>query len=118
MAKKKTPFHTWENPKDIDGYVRLGFSLINHPKFQNLSGNAIKLYIYMREWAYRKEKSNGQFLTYTLKLAKDIMNVSEPTANKAILELERNGFIIRLNNSKYNKEATRWQFVSDWYKKV
>ncbi len=46
-----------------------------------------------------------------------VLNVSEPTANKAMLELESKGIIKRLNNSRYAHEASKWEFVNEWYKK-
>lgn len=115
--KKKTPFRVWENPKESDGYVRLAHTLLDNEVFKGLSGNAFKLYVYMRQWAYRKEQSNGQYLTYSLSLAKKALGVSEPTANKAILELESKGIIKRLNNSRWARKASQWEFVNDWYKK-
>lgn len=115
--RKKTPFTVWENPKSQDGYVRLAHTLLDSEAFRNLSGNAFKLYVYMRQWAYRQEKSNGEYLTYTLTLVQKVLGVSEPTANKAILELEKKGIIKRLNNSRYRREASQWRFVKEWYEK-
>lgn len=113
--RKKTPFRIWENTKEHDGYIRLAHSFLDNEVIRELSGNAFKLYVYMRQWAYRKENSNGEYLTYTLSLAKKALNVSEPTANKAILELESKGLIKRLNNSRYAREASQWKFSEEWY---
>lgn len=119
MPKKKkfTPFKVWENTKEKDGYVRLAYGFLDYELIKGLSGNAFKLYVYMREWAYRNEKSNGQYLTYSLSLAKKALGVSEPTANKALLELESKKIIKRLNNSRYAREASQWEFTNEWYKK-
>lgn len=119
MAKRKiSPFRKWENPKERDGYIRLAYGLIDSEAFLGLSGNAVKLYIYMREWAYKKEHSDGNALTYTLGLAKERLRISEPTANKALLELEKKGFIKRKNNSRATREPTQWEFSDKWYKEV
>jgi Fic family protein len=115
--KKKTPFKVWENTKQLDGYIRLAYGLLDNEVFKGLSGNAFKLYVYMREWAYRNEKSNGQYLTYSLSLAQKALGVSEPTANKALLELESKHIIKRLNNSRYAREASQWEFTDEWYNK-
>lgn len=119
MAKRRiSPFRKWENPKERDGYIRLAYGLIDSEAFLGLSGNAVKLYIYMREWAYKKEHSDGNALTYTLGLAKERLRISEPTANKALLELEQKGFIERKNNSRATREPTQWEFTDKWYKEI
>ena len=116
MAKRKiSPFKCWEGPRERVGYVRLNYDLLDSEAFLGLSGNAVKLYIYMREWAYRKEKSDGKSLTYTVRFASERLQLSIPTANKALLELEKKGFIKRLNNSKASREATVWEFSDKWY---
>lgn len=110
----KGAFRDWESKKENDGYVRLANSFLDSDLIRSLSGNAFKVYVYMRQWAYRKRKSNGQFLTYTLSMVMNILNVSEPTANKAILELQSKKIIKRLNNSRQERRATKWCFVGEW----
>ena len=36
-------------------WVDLTFYMLNHTKFKQLSGNAVKLYLYLVQWAYRSE---------------------------------------------------------------
>lgn len=108
------PFKSWENTSEYDWYIRLPYEFLDHKNTLSLSGNALKLYIAMRMVAARDSNTPEDVVTFTLRTAMKFLKVSEPSANKALLELEQKGYTKRLNKSREKRLATEWQFVSDW----
>lgn len=108
------PFKSWENTSECDWYVRLPYDFLDHQNTLSLSGCAFKIYIIMRILAARDRTTPEDVVVLTVRKAAEYARVSEPSANKALLELEQKGYTKRLNNSKEKRVATEWKFVPDW----
>jgi len=107
---KKVPFPPWAS-KTIDGiekrYDRLGATQMASEAMRSLSGNAFKIYWYMRlESAGKKE--------FTFSHVKYRSYLSKPTFFKAIKELEDKGLIDVVQHNKNLRKANVYAFSERW----
>ena len=95
-------------------WVDMTFYMLNHQKFKNLSGNAVKLYLYLIQWAYRSEnwlKTETFEYSQSMSQRNGFMSISE--AKRSLNELWDNGFIDKVG---YNYRRTAvWKFSNRWY---
>lgn len=111
---KRQPF---KQPDDNTKYewVDMTFYMLDHEQFKKLSVYSTKLYLYMRQWAYKNEewKSTGIF-TYSQSMAHSTGIMSTSQAKRCLKELWEKGFI---DKQGYNKNRTAlWSFSDRWYK--
>lgn len=95
-------------------WVDITFYMLDHDKCLGLSGNAFKLYAYMRKWAYMSEdwkKTNTFEYSQSLAQTKNIMSQAE--AKRCLNELWEKGFIEKLSRGK--RGTNRWKFSSRRY---
>lgn len=86
--------------------------LINSTKFQDLSGNAVKLLVQLSE---QYNGSNNGDITASFNVLKDKGWKSPTTLNKALKELRELGFLVMTRQGHYPKTASlfalTWQSV-------
>lgn len=111
MARtKKVPFSPWET-RNADGtekrYIRLGVTQMSSEAMRGLSGNAFKIYCYMRiESGGKKE--------FTFPHAKYRSYLSKPTFFRVIKELEDKGFIDVVQHNKNIRTSNLYAFSEQW----
>lgn len=108
-GKKKTPFAPWET-KASNGiekrYVRLANTMLCSPAFLQLSGNATRVYVYMRiESAGKRE--------FTMPRSKYIKFIKKDAFLTATEELEKAGFIEIQHNANLRKPNV-YRFSERW----
>jgi hypothetical protein len=92
-------------------HVRLYAWLTNKPAWQALSGNAVKLLIYLATW---EDGSNNGDLFMSERMAAAGIGVSKRTAGKLFDELEAHGFIRAVEKGYFSVKrgpATRWRLT-------
>jgi hypothetical protein len=107
---KKRAFNEWEScvPGLQDGrFMRLSNSQMLHEKMRGLSGNAYKLYGYMKLEA-------GGALVYEFPRRKFISFMSENSFGRARAELIDAGFIEEEENNANVRKANKYRFSSRW----
>ena len=95
-------------------WVDLTFYMLNHTNFKQLSGNAVKLYLYLVQWAYRSENwFKTETFEYSQSMAErnGVMSIAE--AKRSLNELWDKGFIDKVGYN-YRRTAT-WKFSNRWY---
>lgn len=87
--------------------------MLNNPAMLELSGNAIKLYIYMKDWAHGEKN-----LDYSISLAGKVM--SKSAFVRARNELIEAGLIVYTNMylAKDKRETGHYEFSPEWTTKV
>ncbi|MDD3397915.1 MAG: hypothetical protein PHR96_05200 [Clostridia bacterium] len=95
-------------------WVDITFYMMDHKSFKELSVYATKLYLYMRQWAYRNEewKKTGIFpYAQSMMSRLGIMSISQ--TKRALNELWEKGF---LDKHEYGVGGVaRWSFSNRWY---
>lgn len=130
MSKKRKGKYTAEETKAYDlmyksqdfkqvggikyEWVDITFYMIDHPKYKGLSGNAVKLYTYLRKWAYNSEmwKKTERF-EYSQSLAQRDNIMSQAEAKRSLDELWKSGFIDKVGKGR--KGTNIWKFSNRWY---
>ena len=111
MARRQNkykPFESNPKPNTKESFVRITHSMLMSNAFNNLKPYAIKLYLYMIDWA-----KGGIEVEYTITLAEKILPSS--TAQKAFKNLIDNGFIeISKKGCFANRTPTTYKFSSKW----
>lgn len=96
-------------------YVDITFYMLDHKNFRELSVYSTKLYLYMRQWAYRSEMwKEKQVFPFSRSMAHNIGIMSESQAKRSLKELHEKGFIDKAGFD-YNRTAL-WKFSDRWYK--
>jgi hypothetical protein len=77
--------------------------------FLSLSGNAVKLYLYMKMWACGRDS-----VQYSTSMAQGFMTAN--TFRRARDELVKKGFITFPNkmSAKYKRESCEFEFSDHW----
>ncbi len=92
MGKKKTPFHAWQTAhKDLYAekqYIRIGLSLLDHPKVRSLKNVSFKTLVYMHEYCWGKWE-----FTFPHAIYNGILGISTNGFQSAKKELIEKGFI-------------------------
>lgn len=107
---KKVPFPPWATTYDSGiekRYDRLGATQMASEAMRSLTGNAFKIYWFMRiEAGGRKEFtfSNVKYRSY----------LSKPTFFKVVKELEDKGFIDVVQHNKNLRTANVYAFSERW----
>lgn len=96
-------------------WVDLTFYMMDHPNFATLDVYSTKLYLYMRQWAYRSEKwkKEGVF-EFSRSLARNKNIMSEAQAKRSLDTLWERGFIDKMGYG--NKHTMLWSFSDRWYR--
>lgn len=117
LREERTNFRPYEGKNKREKHIRLTNSMLTDEKYKALSSDAKVLYNYMKLWAYGSEeyKKFGTF-DYSISRVMAIVGVSVKTAVKCVKELEENGFIERMNNSKFSRETSKFKFSDEWWK--
>lgn len=92
-------------------HVRLYAWLTGSPAWADLSGNAVKLLIYLATW---EDGSNNGELFMSTRMAAEGIGVSKKTAGKAFRELEDHGFLRAVERGYFQMKggpATRWRLT-------
>lgn len=114
---KEPQKHERTSPKDKQ-YVRIFNSMLGSENFMHLSGSAVKLLIYMKQFAnknpeYKKEKT----FNYSTGLPVEKGFMAKRTCANALKELEHYGFIMKMNNAVSGCGfAQKWAFSDEWQK--
>lgn len=109
---KKQPFKQVESEKYE--WVDMTFYMLDHERFRELSVYATKLYMYMRQWAYKSEMwQEKQVFPYSQSMAQNIGIMSTSQAKRAIKELWEKGFIDKVGYD-YRRTAL-YKFSNRWY---
>lgn len=126
-----TPFLPVQTMKKIDTkneineqHVRITRSMLYHPSFQKLSGNAIRIYMSMQRMFYKEMKSNEDF-EYSKSLGVKHLGLSEnseKSVKRALKQLVDCGFIeytyISKGGGKKNKIPNRYKFSENWKSRI
>ena len=101
-------------------FVRIFNSMLESENFIQLSGSAVKLLLYMKQWAIKNKeyKTYGTFdYSSGLPLKKGFM--AKRTCATALKELEHYGFIKKMNNAMDGCGfAQKWAFSDEWQKRT
>lgn len=122
-----TPFLPEQTTKRIDNkkevneqHVRITRSMLYHPSFQKLSGNAIRIYMSMQRMFYSQMKNKEEF-EYAKSLGIKHLGLSEnseKSIKRAIKQLINCGFIeytyISKGGGKKKKIPHRYKFSEQW----
>ena len=111
MKLKGARFKPHEGRKPVDYHVRITNDMLKDEKFINLSASAKTLYLYMKDWAGKKDK-----FEYSASLAKNLM--VKTTFFKSRDELIKQGFIDYANiiRAKGKKETGTYKLSERWIK--
>ena len=126
MAKKKKyapkPWEhnpTYKNNGHIDNYyVRCYASMVNSPAWVSLSGNAVKLYVLLRDQYRERPEQIGGLIKCPYSYIRSKGIGSNETISRAFKELEAFGFIAYKTKGGHNianeyKLSDKWQAVTD-----
>lgn len=113
MARKKyVPLKFWQTATKGDEkekqYIRLGNTLLKHPKYCNLTCQARAVYTHMMQAAGANQEFTFPHSFYTK------LGLSKATVQRAVKELEEAGFIRVKENGKLTRTPNVYQFVWDW----
>lgn len=95
-------------------WVDLTFYMMDHYQFRSLSPYSTKLYLYMRQWAYKnKEWGKTGVFAYSQTMAHSIGIMSVAQTKRCLAELWEKGFI---DKAGYDEHRTAlWKFSNRWY---
>lgn len=124
---KFTPFLITQTTKVVDRkaklneeHIRLSKSMIRSNAFNNLTANALRLYLELRMKFYKEEAKSEDFelsQTFACKLL-GINENSKISGKRAIENLSHNGFIeptyISKGGGKRQKISNRFKFSENW----
>lgn len=99
-------------------FVRIFNNMLDNQNFMNLSGSAVKLLLYMKEFANKSNeyKHYGEF-DYATSLSESKGFMAKKTCANALKELEHYGFIEKRNNAMSGCGfAQKWAFSDKWQK--
>lgn len=117
LREERTNFRSYEGKNKREKHIRLTNSMLTDERYKALSSDAKVLYNYMKLWAYGSpEYKKFETFDYSISRVMDIVGVSVKTAVKCVKELEKNGFIERVNNSKFTRETSKFKFSDKWWR--
>ena len=96
------------NYEKVKRFVGVPHSLLQNKKFRSLNPNAMKLYLYMLDWA-----CGQQNITFPWSLGSKIIK-SNKTFIKAIDNLEKMGFIEIIEKGSFNHRPNKYRFSVKW----
>ena len=109
--------HERTSPQDKQ-FVRIFNSMLDNKNYMALSGSAVKLFQYMKQWAIKNKeyKTYGTF-DYSTGLLESEGIMAKKTCAMALKELEHYGFIKKMNNATSGCGfAQKWAFSDEWQK--
>lgn len=114
------------NHKNVnEQHVRIARSMLYSDAFMNLNSTSLKLYMSLRLKFHKEEEKTIDF-AFSKSLGVKMLRLSpnsEQTIRKALMDLEKKGFLERTfisnGGGKKNKISNRYKFSSNWkyYKK-
>ncbi len=94
-------------------YMTLPYAMVHHPAWRGLSSAAVKVFIELRS---RFNGANNGKLSLSLEEGAGLLAMSKSTVARALIELERTGFIIKTKQGKwYGRQATEWRVTDQHY---
>jgi len=117
MAKskdRKRLFQAFQGRKEHDFCIRLTDDMISHVSFRKLSGNAIKLYIFMRnnvgEFATETTYSADYYCKYVFCNPQTYYRSRDELINAGLIE-----WINKPESSAKRNAAAIFEFSNEWY---
>ena len=111
-------------------YAPLSYSMLKHPAWRGLGGNAVKVWLEIRSrYTVRGDDSNNNGeLTLSMDEAARLLNIGKSSVSRAFKELQEAGFLVKEKPGHwYGRKATEWRVTDlackgklasrDWQKK-
>jgi hypothetical protein len=95
----------------VSPYVKIDHLLMSHPAFKTLTGNAVKLLLYIRQ---RFNGANNGQISYSVREAAELLRCSKDTAGRAFQELVEHRLLAPTSKGAFHvkvRHATTWRIT-------